>query len=1035
MKCRIHVLGAPGILTPAGQLATTKPLVFGAVLYLGLNRGEAIHRTHLSALLWPDADEVTRGGRSRWLVHQLRDVGLIAQARSPEVGFEMQDVALDVDDLTKATSTAEALGLVRGGVLAGYDPRISDTFSRWVDESRDALRSTVIGVLDRWLSTARRSGSWTEVEGIARRILAFDEFHERASLGLVEALAMHGRHDAAMQVLDRYRVTAGTEAGRSAARQLRDRLAEGSTAEMKPAGRTPLAGRKDVLALLLDSVSTGRSTSRRIGLAGPSGIGKSRLLDELTAVAPLRGARVAVVQCGRADSLRPLSLAADLARELLEVRGALGADPKSIETLRGFLGEGTAIGEDVSNEARRAAVFAALSDLVGALTDDGSLAVVIDDAQWAEPGSWAILAPLFSQQTTASLAWIVAVRSESQDTVGQTFNAIFPIDGALADQDRDVVWLAPITGDEIVALCGARAQPRSIPADVLAALVPRAAGIPFIAEALVDHWMEGGDIASLPPSVARLVSARLDRLSTKGTCVLESVAVLGPDASLSGLESVCRIERAGMLDATRELETAGILRADDGRFSAHALWTEAVLKRAPRTTLQVLHLYAAQWLEGGSAVPTSTDHRRHWAIASHWLDAGDPERARRALDVAAGILSDNGFLAEAAAMLERCAELAGVTETTLHYWERAAALWMQEHSSSAFDAVERIHAQYDRVGRALDPSFSLHHEVEALALLALGNQRGYSPSTIRQLAACTSASDASLTHRVSAAARIIARFARSLTDRAVADATWHAVEALVPTAPREHFEAELCAAHYFVRVADEPSRGVAHAERALATLSGDEQFDGNDLRRVMLALADSLEDAGDYDRAQATRREFLERARKSRRRAMMTLALESLIGAALEAGRLDEVRPLLGPFGRPSSDAGVQLDRARTIHWVVFALEEGDAERARADLDFPVEEADRAPGAMPRARILAIFAHLALLENDDAMAQRLLPLLLDCFAGRMSFMHHPAYVAAMCLNRYRGEESARDFVRRFIDDIRIERWTPREELLRFARLK
>ena len=151
--------------------------------------------------------------------------------------------------------------------------------------------------------------------------------------------------------------------------------------------------------------------------------------------------------------------------------------------------------------------------------------------------------------------------------------------------------------------------------------------------------MEGGDVSSLPPSVARLVSARLDRLSPNSAFVLESVAVLGADAELGALEAVCLVERPGMLDATRELETAGILRSESGRFAAHSLWTEAVLARAPRTILQVLHRYAAQWLEHVSTVAKSADDRRHWARYS-MVRANAPLRGgKRATSIGSEIAS------------------------------------------------------------------------------------------------------------------------------------------------------------------------------------------------------------------------------------------------------------------------------------------------------------------------------------------------------------------------------------------------------------
>ena len=1036
-KWRIQVFGAPSIWTPTGPLAVTKPLVFGAALYLGLNRGVAFPRSRLSALLWPDIADAARGERSRWLVHQLRSVGLGGPARAPDIGLAVRDVTLDVDGLSTAATASEVLALVRDDVLSGYDPQISDTFSRWVDESRDILRSTAIQALDGWLVTVRRAASWTEVEEVARRILALDEFHESASIALAESLAVRGRRDASMEVLVRHRSVAGSGAVSVATRALADRLAEKRSTVDTTVRNTAFSGRTEVLTRLLDSVDASRPSSRRIGVAGPSGIGKSRLLEELASVAELRGTRVARVRCAQGDALRPLSLATDLARALLEIRGALGASPDSIDTLRAFLGGDAAVRDDIPNEARRAAVYAAMSDLIGALSDDGPVAVVIDDAQWAEAGSWTILAPLFLQHTSSTFSWIIALRAETQDGVTAAFRTIFPPGGATADQDRETMWLSPLDPEDVASLCVARAPQRQIPPDVLALLVQRAAGIPFVAEALVDHWMEGGDISALPSSVARLVSARLERLSPNSICVLEGIAVLGPDAELVGLEAVCLIERAAMLEVSRELESAGILRTEGRRFSAHALWTEAVLARAPRTTLQVLHRYAAQWLGHDTAANRSTDHRRHWAVARHWLEAGDADRARDALDRAADVLSASGFSEQAAAMLERCAEIAGASDATLHYWTRAASLWLLANTDDeSYAAITRIHAQYDRLGRALDVSFSPHHEVETMAhtsFLRMHASQSAWEDRVRQWILCATDPTASHTHRIVAAGQVVDMYAYGGTDRSTVDAAWRAIERIVPADSGEQLEAQLCAAVYFSRVAHQPAVAIAHAERARVTLTDHASFGTRDVRRVLNILADCHEFSGNLERARSTRWELYERGTILRNSSMQTYAVGNLIATALEGGRHAEARPLLGHLGRPSSEYRTQWDIFRIIGWVVCALEEGDVERARADLTVPLEESEHAVGGMPRARILSIYAHLALLEHDDVVAEALMHRILECFTHRMSFMHHPAYVAGMCLQRFRGAGAAADFVRRFLDELTLELWTPREELLRLAR--
>ncbi|MEP6998878.1 MAG: AAA family ATPase [bacterium] len=950
---------------------------------------------------------------------RLKRYGIPLVSRAPEIRLEVDQVTLDVDTLASARSAADVIALVQGDVLLGFEPRLSDAMSRWLEDSRDALRMNVVRSLEEWLSSSVRAGDWYDVERLARLVLSFRDEHAGAQRALAEARRMQAR----LKPVASFSGAHSRESGSSDIRR-------GDGRAVAPAGAASsrLVGRGDILARLLEAVEAPGALPRRVGLGGPPGIGKTRLLDEVCGIARVNGAQIVRLRCALGDQLRPLSLVIDLTRELLRMRGAIGANPESVNVLKRLTGD-AAPDESVPDAgARRAAVYAALRDLVSALTDESPLAVVIDDAQWAEPGSWPILAPVFAQDPAC---WIVAIRAESDEECAQRFATIFPMDGTSWEQVREVHWLDPLAQVDVRALCSARAEPRCVPPEVLEELVIKAAGIPFIGESLVDHWLTTGDASSLPASVTRMVQARLDRLSAAASRVLVTVAVLGLDTVFPALEAVAMLDRAALLTATRELEAAGIARTVDAMMSAHALWTEAALRRAHTSTKRLLHRNAAEWLEFSGRLMERTEPRRHWAIVTHWVDAGEPAKARLELDLAATLLAASGFPVEGALMLERAAELSGVSDAALQYLHRAAELWLLGDGESTVDAVLRIHARYDDVARALEPGcFVAHHDVELLAHIALNRRDPTTTEEALRMQSCVMATDATPLHRLNAAYHLLARYSFVNWERAIVDVIWRSVESVQPGNEDERLLRYLCAAQYFVRFMNQPSLGLSNAVLAHDLIIANRPRIERYYVGCVVLIALSHELLGRVDLVLSAMRDMLAVGQTWKNEVVIGNALNYLVGVLLELGHCKAARDLLPLFGRPRTPDGVVMDSARSVHWAVCTLQEGDAATARAEFGIPLEVAYQSVSNVKRARVLAIYAHIAFLERDDGTARQLLPLLQACFGARTRFMDYPAYVAASLLARYEGDEAAGGFVRQFMEQ-RVEQWTPRAELLRF----
>jgi DNA-binding SARP family transcriptional activator len=599
---RVTVLGAPHLSTVLGPIAPTKTVVYAAALYLGLNRGHVTRRGELARLIWPDADGSTHGERIRWLVHQLKRAGLSFAARDPQLGLRTADVVLDIDLLDAPRWTDDILGIPQGDVLAGYDPQISDVFDRWVSDTRDAMRARVLHDLKRWLAVARAETLWWQTELLARRILLLDEYHEDASIALAESLALQGRRRAAVEVLGRHHVARWEGDPVPVSALLRERLhGHREAARACESKGTPctLVGRANHLARILDAPAN--TSTQRIGVAGPAGIGKSRLLDEVGAVSALRGVQVQHIRCAREDVLRPRSLVADLVATLREARGGLGASPDTLERLRLFVADTAAVADAPASDARAmplgspAGVFSALAELLGAVADDGPLTIIIDDVHHAAPSSWSILSLLFPLVFTNAVTWLVALGAESQRLATRQFHAIFPPDEATCDQSRDLHWLSPLSDEAVRELCVTLAAPREMPADALALIVDRAVGVPFFAEALMEQWCSTGQLTRVPPAVARLTQARLDHMGATAEIALATIALLQREATFPAVEAVSMLSRRTLITSTRLLEDAGIVVLDHGALHAAEHWRAAVMERTPRTTWQFLQRAAAEW--------------------------------------------------------------------------------------------------------------------------------------------------------------------------------------------------------------------------------------------------------------------------------------------------------------------------------------------------------------------------------------------------------------------------------------------------------
>jgi len=161
----------------------------------------------------------------------------------------------------------------------------------------------------------------------------------------------------------------------------------------------PLVGRAAELAVLdLALAAAERGEDRRLLLRGPSGIGKSTLVRAFVARAAARGFCTLVGRCHHRESV-PFNALDGVIDGLAQVLVDTPADPKDLALAGGLFpvlaGDNAGPSEDPALQRSRA--VDALGRVLAAVARARRVALVVDDVQWADADSRALLADLFAR--------------------------------------------------------------------------------------------------------------------------------------------------------------------------------------------------------------------------------------------------------------------------------------------------------------------------------------------------------------------------------------------------------------------------------------------------------------------------------------------------------------------------------------------------------------------------------------------------------------------------------------------------------------
>lgn len=662
---RLELFGGPRVTTPRGSLRLSPhqelllTLVWGQEA-AGLTRRRAI------GLLWEAVDD--RKGR-----HRLRQLLLELRSR---LGCDVVDTR--EEDLLRPHKTALAsdLDVFREALQAGdlrralsvqrheFGARLrrlpGEAFEDWLDGKRGRLRRELReAAAARW-DRMKPAGDWPAARDAAEVLYALDPGNEQTVRMIVEARAMTGGAEAAeaayvgyleiledgerpsretVQLIERVRRLAGeTPGSRSAAAASLER-------------RLPLIGREIELRAARDALDRVRDGNFEfVLLKGEAGVGKTRLLDEVAREAHLKGfrcLRASPVELERRIPLNPLVDALggpDAKRYVQALDNPWKAVLSAVLPHRDPGEEPIPVPPvDESSLSRR--LYEAFSILFSRMAAGGPTLLVMDDIQWADATTVAVLQFTQRRWRSGPFGVIAAIRPEpgqAGDDVSKYLDpggdlAVTPIELRDLDAADAIRLVTDVAG-------------RPLGDEVVRHLTDLGGRNPFYLIELTRDYLAGrlqlpdtpADGVTIPISLQQLVDSRIEHLSADALRAASVLATWGREVRLGDLAAVTETHLEHCVDVVEELAQQELVNQElDSVQFVHALFRSAIYRQINEARKVVLHRMIAETLLTRTPLPNDE-------LAIHFARAADAPRAVQFGRLAATAAMENGALAEAA---------------------------------------------------------------------------------------------------------------------------------------------------------------------------------------------------------------------------------------------------------------------------------------------------------------------------------------------------------------------------------------------------
>jgi class 3 adenylate cyclase/tetratricopeptide (TPR) repeat protein len=388
---------------------------------------------------------------------------------------------------------------------------------------------------------------------------------------------------------------------------------------------TPLVGRDRELALLRDAyrAATRRASVRLVTVVGEPGVGKSRLVAELSryldALPDLvtwrqgrclpYGEGVTFWALGEIVKAHAGIMESDPPEEAwAKLDAAIPEDDPDRQWLK--LRLAPLIGVEAMSAADREEAFIAWQRFLESIASRGPAVFVFEDVHWADPAMLGFIEDLVESSAGFPMLLVCTARPD-----------LFERSPAWAASAGNAtrVNLSPLTLDDTARLISVLLDHAALPADVQSLLLERAGGNPLYAEEFVrmlkdrgllvrtgSTWelVEGADVR-FPDSIQSLIAARLDTLAPAHKAVLQDASVIGKVFWAGGVAAMGSGDDVSVGEALDELSSKELVRLAPASTIQgeveyafwHVLVRDVCYAQIPRASRAAKHRAAALWIE------------------------------------------------------------------------------------------------------------------------------------------------------------------------------------------------------------------------------------------------------------------------------------------------------------------------------------------------------------------------------------------------------------------------------------------------------